>query len=115
VSDQDFEDEWRADRRPAKPSGAPVSRAVHLNITGRVQGVGYRAFVESQAKALAISGWVRNRRDGSVEVVAVGPTDSVESLIAACTRGSAGSKVVDVEIADYSGTFLPGFMVLPTE
>jgi acylphosphatase len=92
-----------------------VHRSVRIVVTGDVHGVGYRAFVERQARALGIAGWVRNRRDGTVEAVAVGPEEAVDTLIAACKRGPAAAGVKDVLVEDYTGTFLPGFMMLPTE
>jgi acylphosphatase len=59
----------------------------HIVVRGRVQGVGYRAFVEYQALKRGIGGWVRNRRDGSVEAVFVGPEKSVLAMIEACRFG----------------------------
>ncbi|HEX3164045.1 MAG TPA: acylphosphatase, partial [Pseudolabrys sp.] len=59
----------------------------HVVVRGRVQGVGYRAFVEDEAHRLGLRGWVRNRRDGSVEAVFSGPRSEVEAAIDACRRG----------------------------
>jgi acylphosphatase len=59
----------------------------HVFVRGRVQGVGYRAFVEHEAHRRALHGWVRNRRDGSVEAVFAGPRVAVESMIEECRRG----------------------------
>ena len=92
-----------------------LRRAVRLIITGRVQGVGYRDFVQREANTREFDGWVRNRRDGSVEAVVIGPGNAVDELIVACRRGPAAARVMDVRVADYTGPFLSGFMVLPTE
>ena len=62
-------------------------------IRGRVQGVGYRAWVEHQALAHNLEGWVRNRRDGSVEALFAGPADVVADLIARCRRGPSSARV----------------------
>ena len=59
-------------------------KIVHAIMRGRVQGVGYRAFVEHEALKHGIEGWVRNRRDGSVELQAIGPADRLEALALAC-------------------------------
>src|SRR5471032_548560 len=59
----------------------------HVSARGRVQGVGYRAFVEYRALQRGIEGWVRNRRDGSVEAVFAGPEKMVMSMIEACRFG----------------------------
>ena len=59
----------------------------HVVVQGRVQGVGYRAFVEDEAMRRQLRGWVRNRRDGSVEAVFAGPRPVVEAMIEACRRG----------------------------
>ena len=65
----------------------------HVVVRGRVQGVGYRAFVEDEAVGLGLAGWVRNRRDGTVEALLSGPAVAVEAVIAACRRGPHGARV----------------------
>ena len=64
-----------------------------VTITGRVQGVGYRAWVEHRAKACGVHGWVRNRRDGSVEAVFAGSAELVSEMIASCWRGPSSARV----------------------
>jgi acylphosphatase len=64
-----------------------------VTITGRVQGVGYRAWIEHQARNHDLEGWVRNRRDGSVEALFAGPADVVADLIARCRRGPSSARV----------------------
>ncbi len=65
----------------------------HLSIRGRVQGVGYRAFVTREALRHGVEGWVRNRRDGSVEAVLAGAPENVAAVIEACRRGPYGARV----------------------
>jgi acylphosphatase len=65
----------------------------HVSVRGRVQGVGYRAFVEFEALRRGIEGWVRNRRDGSVEALFAGDTANVQGMIEACRRGPHSAKV----------------------
>jgi acylphosphatase len=65
----------------------------HVTIRGRVQGVGYRYFVEHEARSRDLEGWVRNRRDGSVEAVFSGPAAAVTAMIAACRRGPSSARV----------------------
>jgi acylphosphatase len=65
----------------------------HVTVKGRVQGVGYRYFVEQEARSRGLEGWVRNRRDGSVEAVFAGPADAVAAIIAACQRGPSSARV----------------------
>ena len=65
----------------------------HVTIRGRVQGVGYRYFVEHEARSRDLEGWVRNRRDGSVEAVFSGPAEAVAAMIAACRRGPSSARV----------------------
>ena len=77
----------------------------HVEVSGRVQGVGYRAWVQHQALRLELEGWVRNRRDGSVEAVFSGPEEAVARAIDACRRGPAGARVDAVE-AEEGGSAL---------
>jgi acylphosphatase len=69
----------------------------HVVIRGVVQGVGYRAWVAQQATARHLEGWVRNRRDHSVEALFAGPADAVAEMIALCRRGPRSAKVEAVE------------------
>ncbi|OFX05420.1 MAG: acylphosphatase [Alphaproteobacteria bacterium RIFCSPHIGHO2_12_FULL_66_14] len=80
-----------------------------LTITGRVQGVGYRDWVVATGQQLGLAGWVRNRRDGSVEALIVGDETAVGTMIEACRRGPTMARVdaVDVEPVDLD--------VLPTD
>jgi acylphosphatase len=66
-------------------------------IRGRVQGVGYRAWIRHQARLRRLDGWARNRRDGSVEALFAGPPEVVSEMIALCRRGPASSRVEAVE------------------
>jgi acylphosphatase len=76
---------------------APVIKRVVVR--GRVQGVGFRAFVEEEAWRRHLAGWVRNRRDGSVEAVLAGPFEAVDAALAALRKGPPSARVdaVDVE------------------
>ncbi|NOJ42904.1 acylphosphatase [Bradyrhizobium australiense] len=69
----------------------------HVTIRGRVQGVGYRAFVDHAARSRDLEGWVRNRRDGSVEALFAGPAAAVTAVIAACRRGPSSARVDAVQ------------------
>ena len=75
----------------------PSSR-FHAIIEGRVQGVGYRAFVEQNAFSLRLTGWVRNRWDGSVEVMAEGERQDLELLLSALYRGPRSANVSNIQI-----------------
>ncbi len=74
-------------------------RIVRLIIHGRVQGVGFRAYVEDEAEANGVEGWVRNRLDGSVETVVAGDEGHVEGMIAALRRGPPVARVDRVEVS----------------
>lgn len=65
----------------------------HVTVRGRVQGVGYRYFVDRAARSHDLEGWVRNRRDGSVEAVFAGPAEAVAAMIAGCRRGPSSARV----------------------
>jgi acylphosphatase len=65
----------------------------HVIVHGRVQGVGFRAFVEGEALARGLEGWVRNCRDGSVEAVFMGEAATVTAMVEACRRGPFGARV----------------------
>jgi acylphosphatase len=69
----------------------------HVTVRGRVQGVGYRAWVDDEATARELEGWVRNRRDGSVEAVFSGPEDVVSAMVTACRRGPSMARVDAVQ------------------
>jgi acylphosphatase len=71
-----------------------------IRVSGRVQGVGFRAALQREAKKLAITGWVRNRSDGSVEALLQGPSSAVEAIVAWARRGPRGAEVTDVVAAD---------------
>jgi acylphosphatase len=68
-----------------------------IMIRGRVQGVGYRAWIKHQARLRRLDGWARNRRDGSVEALFAGPPDVVSEMIAVCRRGPPSSRVEVIE------------------
>jgi len=65
----------------------------HVNISGRVQGIGYRAWTEYTALERGIQGWVRNRRDGSVEALFAGPAEAVAAMIEQCRQGPPGARI----------------------
>ena len=92
----------------------------HVAIRGRVQGVGYRDFVRSEAEDRGLTGWVRNRRDGSVEAVFSGTPEAVAAVIEACRRGPSGARVEGLDQREGEAAELalrrPGelFSLLPT-
>ncbi len=89
-------------------------RTVRVLITGRVQGVAYRAWTERTAKALGLNGWVRNRRDGTVEALFSGKAGRVEDMLRRCRRGPPAAAVKDVTVIGEEGVAPSGFDVLPT-
>jgi acylphosphatase len=84
-------------------------------LSGRVQGVGFRAWTERTARSLGLSGWVRNRRDGSVEAVFAGPAEIVDDMIGRCRRGPDHARVEVLERRVDADEPPPGFQIRATE
>jgi acylphosphatase len=82
-------------------------------ITGRVQGVCFRAYTRDEARSLGVKGWVRNLPDGRVEVLAKGGIDQLRALEAFCRRGPPHARVRDVEVIEENaqGKELPAFEI----
>lgn len=78
----------------------PPTLAKRFLVSGRVQGVGFRAFVRKHAKALGLSGYAMNLANGDVEVVAVGPENAIDTLRAHLRRGPPWAEVRHVEERD---------------
>ena len=83
-------------------------------VHGTVQGVGFREYMRREAAKLGVAGWVRNRRDGTVEAVVCGPHEAVEAIVAWAGHGPPSAQVTSIEVEDAGGTF-EGFEVRRTE
>ena len=87
-------------------------KAVHVIVEGKVQRVGYRAWTEGQAQARGLSGWARNRAEGTVEAVFAGPASVVDAMLSACRAGPQKAEVSHLEIqparADDLAAVMPG-------
>jgi acylphosphatase len=88
---------------------------VRLRITGQVQGVGYRLWMNRTAASLGLRGWVRNRTDGSVEALVTGAPEAVAALIEASRKGPIGAQVRDVTVTPDKDDGSLGFVARPTE
>jgi acylphosphatase len=88
-------------------------RGVHVVVRGLVQGVGFRAWVEREALAHGLSGWVRNRRDGTVEAVLAGDS-ALEDMLRALRAGPPAAVVSDVVVRDWREPVTPGFEIRAT-
>jgi len=87
---------------------------VHVIIEGRVQGVGYRAWVEREARGKGLAGWVRNRTDGSVEAVFCGDDQAVRTMVESCARGPRAASVSTLKTASHPQEDWTEFVVWPT-
>lgn len=88
--------------------------AFRLTVFGRVQGVGFRAFVLREAQRRGLRGWVRNRSDGSVEAVLIGADGAVAAVVAACDAGPPAARVDRVERLPITDDGSPDFAARPT-
>lgn len=82
---------------------------MRLIINGRVQGVSYRWWTVGEATKRGLNGWVRNRRDGSVEMLVSGLVAEVDDLIEACRQGPSAARVTDIQITQEEGAVTGGF------
>jgi acylphosphatase len=89
--------------------------AIRFVISGRVQGVGFRAFVERQARKRGLRGWVRNRRDGTVEALVIGDEATLREMEAACHRGPSLAAVTQLDRLEATDDGSDGFEARPTE
>ena len=89
-------------------------RSVRVRIEGGVQGVGYRYWTERVAGELGLTGWVRNRRDGSVEALFCGRADDVAQMLERCKDGPRSAHVTAVAVVEEGGDAPEAFDVLPT-
>lgn len=91
-----------------KRSSLPIMQRVHLVISGDVQGVGFRSWVRGQAQDLQLTGWVKNREDGAVEVIAEGLPENLDEFVKHCRQGPdvAWIEHMDITQRDATGEFV---------
>ncbi|KXA88785.1 acylphosphatase [candidate division MSBL1 archaeon SCGC-AAA259A05] len=87
--------------------GGELKKRAHVFVSGRVQGVAFRATARKEARKRGVNGWVKNLRDGRVEAVFEGGEDDVEEMIDFCREGSRAANVEDIEVSweEYKGEF----------
>ena len=91
-----------------------MTKTLRLRLSGRVQNVGYRAFAVRLAVDLGLSGWVRNRTNGQVEILVAGDEAALELVIARCRQGPRLARVDDVAVSDTTEAAPSGFEERPT-
>lgn len=84
-------------------------KSLHLIIHGRVQGVGYRAWTTARARELGLSGWVRNRNDGTVEAVIIGDEQTLGLMVRDCNDGPPAARVIGIDVKPWTGVIVEGF------
>ncbi|NNG05886.1 MAG: acylphosphatase [Inquilinus sp.] len=89
-------------------------KAVRAVVSGRVQGVFFRGWTVRMAEARGLDGWVRNRRDGTVEALFAGPADAVGHMLADCWNGPDPACVTDVAVTQAEDPGTTGFDQVPT-
>ena len=89
--------------------------AVRVRISGRVQGVWFRGWTCEQARSLGLDGWVRNRRDGTVEALFAGLTEPVATMVERCRRGPPQARVTELTRTEADDPGPIGFRQAPTE
>ncbi len=90
-------------------------RAVHVIVSGRVHGVGFRVWTAEEARPLRVTGWVRNLRDGTVEAVFCGMDAAVGEMLDRIKVGPIGARVEQVTIRDWDGATFDTFAILATQ
>ena len=88
--------------------------ALRLIVRGRVQGVGYRQWACGEARRLGLEGWVRNRLDGTAELMAAGAPDALKQFVQACWRGPFAAQVTAIEQSSEPAGAFDGFRERPT-
>ncbi|MCO5580589.1 hypothetical protein L7F22_034459 [Adiantum nelumboides] len=99
----------------SNPNSAEEIKTVNVRVKGMVQGVFYRNWTVETARKFGLDGWVRNRRDGSVEAVFAGKPSVVDNMIESCKSGPPAAVVTGVNVQPLSSAISPGFEQRPTE
>jgi acylphosphatase len=87
---------------------------LRIAITGRVQGVAFRDWMRTEAQALGLGGWVRNRHDGSVEAVISGEPQLVEDMLARCRHGPPAARIAEIVVLSEEDAPCTGFAIRPS-
>lgn len=92
----------------------PNSKAIKVRIAGQVQGVFFRVWVKEKADNLGVMGWIRNRLDGDVEGLFVGPEEAVDALVEVCREGPKPALIDEIKIEPAQGVTPARFEIKPT-
>lgn len=91
-----------------------MTRTVRVRIEGRVQGVSFRDWMRGEARSLGLTGWVRNRRDGSLEATISGDPASIDDMLTRCRQGPPAARVADLAILSEDDETFADFEITPT-